>query len=294
MYQNSVAEAAEGGAHVRGGATPLQRPGRGLHEASGSSTTTVRLPERGVAVLSEPRRRVATCLWEAPSVEAIQAYVDSTLGDSSENACYEVDAQQAFAVVPSAISAGPAAARVRSTRHHSLALSTGGTGRGGTSYSPSLEDTFPAPHVRCVSTVARPDPGAAGSCIGSVARAPSRLGEARTCDHHRAEDWCVGRVTAAWEAPLRFLEALDEGGVVGDNNRCLGIPASAAHSLKWWSWYVRGNCSPARTAIAHSRRTPDATKVRTPRVATIRTTDRSSPSRRGRRTRPLVVEAWPR
>lgn len=40
------------------------------------------------------------CLWEAPSVESIQAYVDSTLGDSSENACFEVDQQQAFADRP--------------------------------------------------------------------------------------------------------------------------------------------------------------------------------------------------
>ena len=54
----------------------------------------------------------ATCLWEAPSVQAIQAYVDSTLGDSSKNDCYEVDAEHAFAVVPATISAGPAAARI--------------------------------------------------------------------------------------------------------------------------------------------------------------------------------------
>jgi hypothetical protein len=53
----------------------------------------------------------AACLWEAASVESVQKYVDSTLGDSSENTCYEVNAEQAFAVVPGAISAGPAAAR---------------------------------------------------------------------------------------------------------------------------------------------------------------------------------------
>ncbi|CAH0201084.1 hypothetical protein SRABI26_01919 [Arthrobacter sp. Bi26] len=45
----------------------------------------------------------ATCLWEAPSVEAIQRYVDTTLGDSSVNTCYEVDAAQAFAQQPSGI-----------------------------------------------------------------------------------------------------------------------------------------------------------------------------------------------
>ena len=42
----------------------------------------------------------ATCLWEAESVEDVQGYVDSTLGDSSENLCYEVDAEQAFARQP--------------------------------------------------------------------------------------------------------------------------------------------------------------------------------------------------
>jgi hypothetical protein len=41
-----------------------------------------------------------TCLWEADSVAAIQEYVDSTLGDSSRNTCYEVDAEQAFAERP--------------------------------------------------------------------------------------------------------------------------------------------------------------------------------------------------
>jgi hypothetical protein len=45
----------------------------------------------------------ATCLWEAPSVDAIQRYVDTTLGDASVNACYEVDAAQAFAQQSSGI-----------------------------------------------------------------------------------------------------------------------------------------------------------------------------------------------
>jgi hypothetical protein len=42
----------------------------------------------------------ATCLWEADSVEDVKRYVDSTLGDSSENLCYEVDAEQAFTRQP--------------------------------------------------------------------------------------------------------------------------------------------------------------------------------------------------
>lgn len=41
-----------------------------------------------------------SCLWEADSVEAIQQYVDDTLGDSSENKCYEIDAEKAFAERP--------------------------------------------------------------------------------------------------------------------------------------------------------------------------------------------------
>jgi hypothetical protein len=51
---------------------------------------------------------VATCLWESGSVDAVQGYVDSTLGDSSENACYEVDADQAFAERPLGLPAQPA------------------------------------------------------------------------------------------------------------------------------------------------------------------------------------------
>jgi hypothetical protein len=43
---------------------------------------------------------MATCLWEAGSVESIQEYVDSTLGDSTVNTCYEVDPEQAFAEQP--------------------------------------------------------------------------------------------------------------------------------------------------------------------------------------------------
>lgn len=41
-----------------------------------------------------------TCLWEAPSVAAVQQYVDSTLGNSSENVCYEVAAEKAFSRRP--------------------------------------------------------------------------------------------------------------------------------------------------------------------------------------------------
>ncbi len=42
----------------------------------------------------------ATCLWESNGVADVQSYVDDTLGDSSRNHCYEVDAANAFARQP--------------------------------------------------------------------------------------------------------------------------------------------------------------------------------------------------
>jgi hypothetical protein len=67
----------------------------------------------GVRVLqfypSRDRSEVA-CLWEAPTVEAVQGYVDATLGDSSENACFEVDADLAFAERPLGLAAPAAVA----------------------------------------------------------------------------------------------------------------------------------------------------------------------------------------
>ena len=44
-----------------------------------------------------------TCLWEAPSVAAVQEYVDRVLGDSSANTCYEVNAEESFATRPDGI-----------------------------------------------------------------------------------------------------------------------------------------------------------------------------------------------
>ena len=37
-------------------------------------------------------RTEAICLWESDSVDELREYVDSTLGDSSENGYFEVDA----------------------------------------------------------------------------------------------------------------------------------------------------------------------------------------------------------
>jgi hypothetical protein len=50
-----------------------------------------------------------TCLWEAPSVEVVQQYVDTVLGDSSVTTCYEVDAEQSFATRPDGIREAAAA-----------------------------------------------------------------------------------------------------------------------------------------------------------------------------------------
>jgi hypothetical protein len=38
----------------------------------------------------------AICLWEGPSGEAVRNLVDSTLGSTSQNLCYEVAAGQAY------------------------------------------------------------------------------------------------------------------------------------------------------------------------------------------------------
>lgn len=57
----------------------------------------------GVRVLQFYPARDASavsCLWEADAVNDVQAYVDSVLGDASDNTCYQVDTEQAFAERP--------------------------------------------------------------------------------------------------------------------------------------------------------------------------------------------------
>ena len=49
-----------------------------------------------------------TCLWESEAVAPVQQYVDATLGDSSINTSYEVDADQAFSDRPLGLPATPA------------------------------------------------------------------------------------------------------------------------------------------------------------------------------------------
>ena len=53
---------------------------------------------------------LVTCLWESPSVENMQSYVDETLGDASVNVCYPVEEGAAFVEMPSGIAAPPALA----------------------------------------------------------------------------------------------------------------------------------------------------------------------------------------
>lgn len=66
---------------------------------------------RGLQFYPATDGSTAICLWEAPSVPSVQGYVDATLGDASENTCYEVDAEHAFARQPLGIGE-PAAVRV--------------------------------------------------------------------------------------------------------------------------------------------------------------------------------------
>ena len=49
-----------------------------------------------------------TCLWESASVDDVQRFTDTTLGDASINSCYEVDAEKAFAERVLGLAASPA------------------------------------------------------------------------------------------------------------------------------------------------------------------------------------------
>ena len=53
---------------------------------------------------------LVTCLWESESVADVQTYVDETLGDSSANLCYPVEAAAAFAEAPEGLARRPAIA----------------------------------------------------------------------------------------------------------------------------------------------------------------------------------------
>jgi hypothetical protein len=38
----------------------------------------------------------ATCVWEAGSLDAVREYIDSTLGDASDNTYFEINAEYAL------------------------------------------------------------------------------------------------------------------------------------------------------------------------------------------------------
>ena len=65
---------------------------------------------RGLQFYPSTDGSAVACLWEAPSVDVVREYVDSTLGDASDNTCWEVNADFAFAERPLGIKA-PEAAR---------------------------------------------------------------------------------------------------------------------------------------------------------------------------------------
>ena len=52
---------------------------------------------RGLQFFPAADGSAVSCLWEAESVESIQQYVDSTLGDAAQNTCFEVNTAQSFA-----------------------------------------------------------------------------------------------------------------------------------------------------------------------------------------------------
>jgi len=55
---------------------------------------------------------LVTCLWESDAVEDVQSFVDETLGDASQNLCYAVEDNGAFATLPAGIAAPPTAVAV--------------------------------------------------------------------------------------------------------------------------------------------------------------------------------------
>lgn len=51
------------------------------------------------------------CLWEGPSAQDIQQYVDRELGDASVNSCFEIAAEPAFSERPLGLATKPLALR---------------------------------------------------------------------------------------------------------------------------------------------------------------------------------------
>jgi hypothetical protein len=51
---------------------------------------------RGRQFCPSQDKTVAVCLWEGPSVDAVRDYLESIIGDSSENTYFEVDPEYAM------------------------------------------------------------------------------------------------------------------------------------------------------------------------------------------------------
>ncbi len=77
--------------------------GRKLMVGEGAPAST-----RVMQFLPSQDGSAVTCLWESPTVDSLQVYVDEVLGDSSDNTCYAIDAERAFADAPTALAASPA------------------------------------------------------------------------------------------------------------------------------------------------------------------------------------------
>ena len=60
---------------------------------------------RGLQFYPAANGSAVSCLWEAPSVEAVQGYVDDALGDAADTTCWEVNADHAFSERPLGIKA---------------------------------------------------------------------------------------------------------------------------------------------------------------------------------------------
>jgi hypothetical protein len=75
---------------VRDGEAFLSR-GEGLTDPSGAPPGVV--PRQ---FCPSTDLTAATCVWEAGSVDALRNYVDSTLGDASDNRYFEINAEYAL------------------------------------------------------------------------------------------------------------------------------------------------------------------------------------------------------
>lgn len=62
---------------------------------------------RGLQFLPAEDGSQVLCLWAADSVSAMQDYVDSVLGDASENSCSALDTEAAFATLPAELAPSP-------------------------------------------------------------------------------------------------------------------------------------------------------------------------------------------